>query len=263
MRALVKSCITIAGCLRLSRSLSRQQQARLPGPRSIIASSFTSPIDAVYLAAIFDPIFTACYPNTRYVEEISLLQAILRSFVPPQVAPPPGTRMVDISTLLEKYPTRPVVMFPECTTTNSRGVLPLSPSLLDVPRRTKIFPVSLRYTPVDVVTPLPGTYLSFLWTLLSGPTHGIRVRIAESVRGGDTRTVHSSAGTTRKPASNYLDYLSQNGDSGDADMAQAERELLDQIGESLARLGRVKRVGLGVKEKRDFVRIWTKSRRTW
>lgn len=261
MRALVRA--VIARCLRSSRSLSKQQNARLPGPRSVIASSFTSPIDAVYLAAIFDPIFTACYPNMRLVEQISLLQAILRSFAPPHVAPPPGTRMVDVSTLLEKYPTRPVVIFPECTTTNSRGVLPLSPSLLDVPRRTKIFPVSLRYSPADVVTPLPGTYLSFLWTLLSGPTHGIRVRIAESIRGGDPGTLNSSAGTARMPAFNYPDYLAQNGDSGDADMAQVEREFLDQVGESLARLGRVKRVGLGVKEKREFVRIWTKSRPTW
>ena len=41
----------------------------------------------------------------------------------------------------------------------------------------------------------------------------------------------------------------------------AERKVLDKIGESLARLGRVKRVSLGVKEKTDFVRAWTRQRR--
>lgn len=40
-----------------------------------------------------------------------------------------------------------------------------------------------------------------------------------------------------------------------------ERKVLDRVGEDLARLGRVKRVGLGVREKEDFVRAWTKKRR--
>ncbi|RJE17877.1 hypothetical protein PHISCL_09788 [Aspergillus sclerotialis] len=252
-------------------SLSKQQKARLPGPGSVIASSFTSPIDAVYLAAIFDPIFTASYPNTRRVEQISLLQAILRSFAPPQVSPLPNARMVDISTLLDRYPNNPIVLFPECTTTNSRGVLPLSMSLTTVPSKTKIFPVSLRYTPVDVVTPLPGTYLSFLWTLLSSPTHGIRVRIAESVAGvGDGEVSQKSTATrsTRRSTyeTEYLDSLGQNGVNGmsaEAEITLAEKGLVDQVGESLARLGRVKRVGLGVKDKKEFIRMWTKTRRTW
>ena len=235
------------------RSLSKQQKGLLPGPGSIIASSFTSPIDAVYLAAIFDPIFTASYPNSRQVEHISLLQAILRSFAPPKVSPTPGTRMVDFSALLEKYPNRPIVMFPECTTTNSRGILPLSHALLGVPAQTKIFPVNLRYTPVDVVTPLPGSYVSFLWTLLGSGTHCIRVRIAEYLVGG------AGQAEVRKSTydSNYLDSLAEGG------ISPEEKALLDHVGESLARLGRVKRVGLGVKEKQDFVRMWTKTRRTW
>lgn len=153
---------------------------------------------------------------------------------------------MDVPTLLQKYPNRPIVMFPECTTTNSRGILPLSHSLLGVPAQTKIFPVSLRYTPVDVVTPLPGTYLSFLWTLLSRTTHCIRVRIAEAVVSG--------AGASQ---------VTKGIDGEEAAITPAEKALLDNVGESLARLGRVKRVGLGVKEKQDFVRMWTKTRRTW
>ena len=37
--------------------------------------------------------------------------------------------------------------------------------------------------------------------------------------------------------------------------------VLDKIGEALARLGRVKRVGLGVKEKADFLAVWNRKRR--
>ncbi|KAF3387393.1 putative lysophosphatidic acid:oleoyl-CoA acyltransferase [Penicillium rolfsii] len=244
-------------------SLSKQQQARLPQPGSIIASSFTSPIDAVYLAAIFDPVFTASYPNTRQVEQISLLQAILRAFAQPVADPEPGTKLVDVSTLVEKYPYRPIVIFPECTTTNSRGILPLSHSLLGVPSKTKIFPLSLKYTPVDVVTPLPGSYISFLWTLLSRPTHCIRVRIAECIMIGRTSFDAPPARSTRKSTfnTNYLDTLDE--DTATGEVTASEKALLDQVGESLARLGRVKRVGLGVEEKQDFVRMWSKMRRTW
>lgn len=39
-----------------------------------------------------------------------------------------------------------------------------------------------------------------------------------------------------------------------------ERHVLERVGEDLARLGRVKRVGLGVQEKIEFVKIWKKRR---
>jgi 1-acyl-sn-glycerol-3-phosphate acyltransferase len=228
----------------------------------VIASSFTSPIDPLYLAAIFDPVFTVSYPNSRRVEQISLFQAILRAFAAPQVRPSPGARLVDIASLLKQNPGRPIVTFPECTTTNGRGVLPLSYSLLGVPAKAKIFPVSLRYTPGDVVTPLPGSYLSFLWRLLSRPTHCIRVRIAECVVRGEVSAADKAGAGARQPSydTNYFDVLEQ---SDGGALAPGEKALLDQVGDALARLGRVKRVGLGVKEKQDFLRSWTKTRRTW
>lgn len=40
-----------------------------------------------------------------------------------------------------------------------------------------------------------------------------------------------------------------------------EIKVLDKVGEALARLGRVKRVGLGIREKSDFVKAWAKQRR--
>ncbi|KAJ5499368.1 hypothetical protein N7453_008419 [Penicillium expansum] len=220
----------IAGEKGCSMVSLKQQQARLPQPGSVIASSFTSPIDAVYLAAIFDPIFTASYPNTRQVERISLFQAILRAFAFPATQPAPGARMVDVSTLVEQYPNRPIVLFPECTTTNGRGILTLGNSLLGVPPKTKIFP----------------------------PTHCIRVRIAESVTNS-----HNAIDATPKSTfnTNYLDALDQNGQ--EEQVSPSEKALLDNVGESLARLGRVKRVGLGVKEKQEFSRAWSQSRRTW
>ncbi|KUL90712.1 hypothetical protein ZTR_00009 [Talaromyces verruculosus] len=251
----------------VKRGRLASQRARLPISKCIIASSFTSPIDPLYLAAVFDPIFTASYPNTRKVEHLSLLQAIMRSFSYPLANPPSDTQLVDLSELLEKYQSRPIVVFAECTTTNGRGILPLSRSLVSVPPRTKIYPVSLRYTEADVTTPVPGTYVTFLWNLLSKPTHFIRVRVAEYVTTSSKTLSPSSQAQSSstdffeddEPTSFLEEYAGSNDDS---ELTKSEVAVLDYVGESLARLGRVKRVGLGVKEKQDFVDIWTRHKRS-
>ncbi|KAI9889633.1 MAG: hypothetical protein M1814_005141 [Vezdaea aestivalis] len=251
-------------------SLARQRFSRLPQPSTIIASSFTSPIDSLYLAAIFDPLFTASYPHARKVEPISLLTAILRALRGPLEHPPPGTELVDLSTLIQQYPSRAIAVFPECTTTNGRGILAFSPSLLSASPSTRIYPVSLRYTPGDVTTPVPGAYRRFLWNLLSRHTHCIRVRIAESIQTPEPESANASANSY---ATNYFDTLqdssrdgASNGDrllseAKPAALSVSEKKTLDQVCEALARLGRVKPVALGVKDKVAFVQAWVKHRR--
>lgn len=254
------------------RSLASQHSSPLPGPASVIASSFTSPIDALYLAAIFDPIFTVSYPSTCKVQQISLVQAILRAFARPEVKPPAGSRLVDIATLIKRHPNSPIVVFPECTTTNGKGILQMSPSLVAVSAATRIFPVSLRYTPADITTPIPQSYRSFMWNLLSKPTHCIRVRIAESVllptqtKSTKNHNIHNGSrlGPTDGQPSydhNYFDALdarlAESRMDLDASLTSMEQTLLNQVGESLARLGRVRRVGLGAKDKQQFVKLWT------
>ncbi|KAG9965488.1 putative vacuolar protein sorting protein Vps66, partial [Aureobasidium melanogenum] len=233
-----------------------QNQHKLPQPGSVIASSYTSPIDALYLAAIFDPVFTRSFPGERKVQRITLFQAMLQALMPPVLSPPKDAKLVPISDILRETPDRCVAVFPECTATNGRGILPFCPSLLTVPVKTKIFPVSLRYTPADVTTPVPGSYFSFLWNLCSKPTHCIRVRIAEA-----TFNEPPAPEPPRKNSfeTNLLDDLhsrtTQNGD-----MTKSEKESLDKIAESLARLGRVKRLGLGPADKIAFIKVWSKRR---
>jgi 1-acylglycerol-3-phosphate O-acyltransferase len=253
------------------RSLARHRD-RLPQPGSVIASSFTSPIDCLYLAAIFDPIFTASYPNTRLVQHISLFQAMWRALAPPQTAPHAGAKLVSLSAILQKYPDSVIVVLPECTTSNGRGILSLAPSILTAPSRTKIYPVNLRYSPSDVTTPLPGAYISFLWDLCSRPTHCIRVRIAEAVQSSSTGLLPSGAtetyGNLRRVNDNALlnpsfssdETLTEEGKEG---LSIEERKLLDRVADDLARLGRAKRVGLGVREKVKFIKVWTKTRTIW
>ncbi len=247
------------------RSLAKQHAQRVPQPSDIIASSFTSPIDALYLAAIFDPIFTASYPHNRQLQKITLFGAIMRAFSVPQEHPPPNVRLTTIRDLLRENPNRVIVVFPECTTTNGRGILPFSPSLLSAPAGSKIFPVSLRYTPGDVTTAAPGLYWTFLWNILSKPTHCIRVRIAEVVYNVSSTSSSkldgmSVCGEIEGVATGTETSTSANGRLGSV-MTIEEKKVLEKVGEALARLGRVKRVGLGVKEKVEYVEVWKASQR--
>jgi len=256
----------------VKRGSLAKHQDRLPRAGSLIASSFTSPIDCLYLAAIFDPIFTASYPNTRLVERISLFRAIFRALLGPQLVPSKTARLLSLTTLLKENPDSSVVVLPECTTTNGRAILPFSPSLLTAPAKTKIFPVNLRYTPADITTPVPGAYISFLWNLCSRPTHYIRVRIAEAVYNTATSEMVSQA-RTNTFESNFFDDMQMGGSLSSAEtlvgnsdgegMSIEERRVLDQVAEDLARLGRVKRVGLGVRDKVGFIKAWSKTRKLY
>jgi 1-acyl-sn-glycerol-3-phosphate acyltransferase len=243
-------------------SLSQQPRSRVPHPRSIIAANFTSPIDALYLAAVFDPIFVAAHPASRKVRRISLLAAILTALSPrAQLRPLSeweslGPELTDLRALVSAHPDRVVALFPECGTTNGKGILPLSPCLLAAPAASAIFPVSMRYAPPDVTTPVPGwrAWAGFMWKLLGRPKHCIRVRIAEGV--------FNTAGATNGALAARGEGSSSSGREGrgeDVPTAE-EQKLLDRVGEALARLGRVKRVGLTLKEKKAFVALWAKRR---
>ncbi|KAM0274881.1 hypothetical protein ACHAQH_007770 [Verticillium albo-atrum] len=240
-------------------TLADQPANRFPHPASVIASTLTSPIDALYLAAIFDPIFTRSYPTTRKLERISLLGAVAAALGPVRLAPPPGAKLYDLDELLAKHPNRVIAVFPEASTTNGKAVLPFTPSLLNAPADTDIFPVSLRYTPGDVTTPVPGRWATFLWDLLSRPTICIRVRVAEAVRNASraqTNGAHSTALEGEGAGS-----IRRGGDAG-ADVTTEEQRVLDKVAEALARLGRNKRVGLTLKDKAAFVDTWNR-RKKW
>lgn len=266
-------------------SLGKAGSTYMPTAGSIVAASYTSPLDILYLATILDPIFTQSYPGTKLVRPISLQAAVLSCFTAPVLVPPPASQLTTLTTITAQNPNRITVVFPEATPSNGRAILTLTPALLSASPRTKIYPVSLRYTPADIVTPLPGLApaLHFIWTLLSSSTHCIRTRIGGVVRnppadaiasskaginGAANRAGRANSATSSSSGyeSNYFDTLAAN--SRDEDMrpdedglVEPERKVLDMVADSLARLGRVKRVGLGVREKARFVEVWRRGTR--
>jgi len=243
--------------------LSQQPRTRVPHPGSVIAASFSSPLDALYLAAVFNPIFVASHPRSRKVRRISLLKAVCYALSADfQLADsiesqPGGSRgLTDLRALLSRYPNRIIVVFPESGTTNGRGVLPLSPCLLTTPAENAIFPISLRYTPPDVTTPVPGfrAWIRFLWNLLGRPTHCVRVRIAEPIY--NTSRATNGGDWVNVPPPRAQQQQQQEGDGGPGN--REEQALLDNVAEALARLGRAHRVNLTLRDKKAFVNVWVK-----
>jgi hypothetical protein len=228
-------------------TLADQPRERFPHPGSVIAANFTSPIDAVYLAAIFDPVFTVSYPGTRGLQRIGLLRAAMMALAPVKTSPPPNAQLVDIKDLLREYPGRVIAVFPECGTTNGKAILPFSPSILQCPPDVHVFPVSIRYSPSDVTTPVPGRWLTFVWALLSRPTTCIRVRVAEGQI--NTAAAQTNGASTALVGAGDLRART----SADSVISSEEQRVMDRIGEALARLSRVKRVGLTMKDKDSFV----------
>jgi len=47
---------------------------------------------------------------------------------------------------------------------------------------------------------------------------------------------------------------------GEVMLTVEEKAVLDKVGEALARLGRVKRVNIGVSQKIEFVKLWGRRR---
>jgi hypothetical protein len=247
----------------------------LPHAGTIIASSFTSPLDPLYLAGIFSPIFTRSYPGSRNLEPITLFRAILLAFAPPTLTPPHPDKLISLRDLQRRFPDRIICVFPECTTTNGRGIMPVSECILSAGQDTKIYPVNLRYTPSDVTTPVPGGYVAWAWRLLSKPSHYMRVRIARHIY--NNSSLDTPRGRIRNGKAevevevsgyddNIFDELRKVNEDGDVKegrgvVSKEEQMVLDRVGEDLARLGRVKRVGLGVMDKVEFVRVWTRRRR--
>ena len=258
-------------------SLSQTPPGRLPSSGQVIASSYTSPLDILYLAAIFDPIFTQSQAGSRLVRPVSIEGALASCF---DVQPPPPfdarKGCMPLADLIAQNKDRVIVVFPESTTSNGRGILKLSHSLLSANPQTRIFPVSLRYTPADVVTPIPGWLeaIKFIWRLNSQQTHCIRARIGAptSVASAPPSDNASTGPTTRSRTgrsssgmdSNFFDTLDETTNSvqsGDDDegLTELEKRVLDAVADALARLARVKRVGLGVGEKEKFVEAWSKG----
>jgi len=68
---------------------------------------------------------------------------------------------------------------------------------------------------------------------------------------------HEGRGDTFSSAETLIEELSE------LEMTTEDKKMLDRVADDLARLGRAKRVGLGVQSKVAFIKVWKKTRTIW
>lgn len=108
--------------------------------------------------------------------------------------------------------------------------------------------------------------MRFLWNLCSRPTHTIRVRVAEAVvvdteEGGGGEWKGKGRVVEEEEEDDEAEEERDGKGEGEAMLTADEKIVLDRVAEALARLGRVKRVGVGVRQKLEFLKVWQKRRR--
>jgi len=99
----------------------------------------------------------------------------------------------------------------------------------------------------------------------------MRVRVATKIYNSSTLESPPDRAVASGYDTNIFDgpAFKENGVVGDAkvqvrnegDVTPDEQRVLDRVAEDLARLGRVKRVGLGVEEKIAFLKVWGSRKR--
>jgi hypothetical protein len=88
----------------------------------------------------------------------------------------------------------------------------------------------------------------------------MRVRVAAGIPAGKVEVNGLGAKATGYDT-NIFDGPGFEVQESEEGVSVEEQKLLDSVAEDLARLGRVKRVALGVKEKGDFVKVWGSRKR--
>lgn len=146
---------------------------RKPGiPKSgdVLIVNQSSPIDIMILTYLYpSAIFTSCDSEMLF-ETQSALSAFMARFNCKRVRK--GCTINDLLSDRSRFQDRVIVVFPECTTSNNRGLLAFCPLMLD-----RAFVMSIKYNnPAYLSTPIPKTYWSFLWALASLLSHSCRLK---------------------------------------------------------------------------------------
>jgi len=142
---------------------------------SLIVANHQSVLDIVYLALKYDPVFVTCFPDTENVEPIGFIKALWRCTRRPLLAP--MSKTYPLNEVVHRNPSRIVAVFPEGTTTNGRALLCFTSCLKSLSRsKVNIYICYLRYSPADISTPIPPTFLIHLWKICSLPSRELNIR---------------------------------------------------------------------------------------
>lgn len=146
------------------------RKASQPKSGDIIVTNQSSPIDILILTYLYPScVFTSC-DNEMLFQTHSAVSAFLARFQLQRVRK--GCSLHDFTSEVSNLRDRVILVFPEGTTSNNRGLLSFCPIMLE-----EAFVTSIKYdSPAYLSTPIPHAYWNFLWSLASVPSHGCRVK---------------------------------------------------------------------------------------
>ncbi|KAF9156522.1 hypothetical protein DFQ26_009311 [Actinomortierella ambigua] len=221
----------------------------------IIVSNWTSYIDVLYLAFRYDPVFTQIYPDTLTVREVSMWKAMELSGSYPELAPPQGVQTYPLIDFLKDSQQKgkgPIVIFAEGTTSNNRALLKFVPLF----RKCQI-----PETNVDInILAFKYDYQKFCPTFTVG--FGRKSQIGHMFRTCaqfyNQLTVKALAAEERPSNSNFsaLSGLASTPSglaTGVVESVVDEDALGSVILNLMGQISRLRKTGLGVRDKADFL----------
>lgn len=216
----------------LRTNKARRDTHSLPEGGDLIVSNFTSPLDVLSYAVLVNPIFVVPAEQGQFMV-VSALGAILVALSLPTCEPMSGRSLAEICKAAKKSG-KTVVLFAEGTTTSGKALLPF-PNQIPVsllPYTTKVYPASIKYTPPSVTTPLPMTFIGWMYAhLCEWNRVSVRVKFASPLTTSDVSSSNDLATT-------------------------------NAIAESIARTARIAKMGIEFDStsKRKFAASWKKGR---
>ncbi|KAG0244422.1 hypothetical protein BGW41_007714 [Actinomortierella wolfii] len=221
----------------------------------VIVSNWTSYIDVLYLAFRYDPVFTQIYPDTLTVREVSMWKAIELSGSYPELAPPEGVKTYPLAEFFKdnhQKTKRPVVIFAEGTTSNNRALLKFVPLF-------KKCQVPETNADINILT-FKYEYQKFCPTFTVGLSRMNRLghMFRTCAQFYNQLTVRSLAAEER-PSNSHFSTLSGLASTPVGAAAGVVESVVDEdalgsvIQNLMGQISRLRKTGLGVRDKADFL----------
>lgn len=199
-----------------------RRNTKTPRTGDVVVSNYSSPLDSLVYASMYDCIFVLPTGDDNKFRQVSSLSVFMNALSLPSDNCA-ATDSFDKIVAKAKMNGAIVVVFPEGTTSNGRGLLPMAEIPVSL-TQANVFPSAVKYTHPSVITAIPVNVLVYLWKLLGVWVNAsIKLATPASATGNDS-------------------------------------QLKKEIAEGICRVGRVRQVGdyLNGESKREFVVAWNR-----
>nr|CAG8628812.1 14390_t:CDS:2 [Entrophospora candida] len=242
------------GNLPKSKSKSTSNEGQ---PIDVIICNSTSYVELLYLTFRYDPIFTQIYSSTNELRPISLWKAINQISSYPELEPSSsGIKTLEFSRLINddyiKNSKRPIVIFPEGTTSNGKALLKFIPIFRDltlpsIKNIINIHIISVRYDYNNFSPTIPvGNKLWHLARLCGEFKNTLKVRFLNPEESPSSPNFNESSTLSQSASSSIL---KQQQYKQDEEIDKVGFQIINLLGQ----LSRFRKTNLGVEDKKQFL----------